>query len=332
MGVVSPTVDEVEIRLLAIAERAEAAVAVDPRTANSAVLALSRRPGQLPLTMLARLAVTVKNKALRTRLQAALANLGALRGWSMAEVMELAVDDHGLGADGRLVENLGEYEAVVEVLADKARLSFARAGHPLKGVPVAVTEAHGDRLRQLRVLVKEIGKTVTAERQRVESLLSDERVWTYQEWVARYLEHPATGTFGRRLLWETTVDGAGWRAGLPSRRADGWVLLGPDGAPARGERIWLWHPIRAGTRHPPGLQDPPRLGKHPDGAERLIPVHRRGAGQDQFAAPAVRGGPDAVHGPVEGIPARRRRQDHRRDHTAADQTMTGRATRRLISA
>ncbi|MEO3773332.1 DUF4132 domain-containing protein [Micromonospora sp. B9E7] len=217
------------------------------RTAVAAVQLLAARDGDAPVRTLARLAVTVRNKAVQSRVQAALARLGALRGWSLSEVLELAVDDHGLDSDGRLRTQVGAYEATIDVTGEKARLSFARDGDPLKGVPAQIREAYGHELRQLRDLVKRVGASLTAERQRLEGLLSEERTWPYADWSSRFLHHPITGAYARRLVWESSADGERWTAGLPQRDGEGWTIVGLDGRGVPGDRVRLWHPIRATT-------------------------------------------------------------------------------------
>ncbi|MDM4784537.1 hypothetical protein [Micromonospora sp. b486] len=137
------------------------------RTAIAAVQLLAGRDGEAPVRTLARLAARVKNKAVRARVQSALARLGASRGWSLSEVMELAVDDHGLDSTGSRLTEVGPYEATVRVVGEKARLTFTRGGTGLKGVPAVLKETHADELKQLRDMVKGISATLTAERQRV---------------------------------------------------------------------------------------------------------------------------------------------------------------------
>ncbi|MFG1650110.1 DUF4132 domain-containing protein [Micromonospora sp. NPDC049275] len=217
------------------------------RTAITAVRLLADRDGDAPVRTLARLAGTVRNRAVRSRVEAALTSLGARRGWSLSEVMELAVDDHGLGPDGRLPTPVGSYEATVEIAGDRARLIFARDGVPLKGVPAQVKQAHGDELAWLRDAVKRVGATLVSERQRVEGLLSEERTWSYPDWSSRFLDHPVTATFGRRLLWETSGDGQRWTAGLPRRDPDGWTLVDRAGRALPHGQVRLWHPVRADT-------------------------------------------------------------------------------------
>ncbi|MEU7819272.1 DUF4132 domain-containing protein [Catellatospora sp. NPDC049133] len=215
-----------------------------PLTANAAVTLLARRDGDVPLTTLARLSTAVRNKGLQKRVRATLAQLGEARGRTYAEMLELCVATHGLGADGRLVEPVGGYQAVVALVDERARLSFRDGDSVLRSVPAAVRDGHPADLKRLRELVKEIGRTVTAERRRVESVLSEERDWAYADWTARYLDHAVTGVFGRSLIWETG-DGEGWTAGVPVRDGDGWALRGPNGVTVRGTRVRLWHPVRA---------------------------------------------------------------------------------------
>jgi hypothetical protein len=76
---------------------------------------------------------------------------------------------------------------------------------------------------------------------RVEALLAADRTWSPADWVERYLDHPVTGTLGRRLIWQTSSDGGGWVAGLPERADGGWRLSGRP----LGDRIRVWHPLDA---------------------------------------------------------------------------------------
>lgn len=229
-----------------------------PRLANAAVTVRSRRTGDIPVTALAQLSLTVRNKALAGRIRSALTELGALRGWSLPEVMELAVADHGLDTEGRRFSKIGAYEAIISIADGRVVLGFARDGRPIKGVPAAIRSDHADELAELRGQVKEIGRTLTAERARLESLLWADRCWSATDWLDRYLNHPVTGSLGRRLLWQVEVAPGEWVSGRVGRVPTGWRLYGLDGAllplnVADGgaesagvaePRIRLWHPVR----------------------------------------------------------------------------------------
>ncbi|MGW4940200.1 DUF4132 domain-containing protein [Actinoplanes sp. NPDC004185] len=212
-----------------------------PRTAAAAVEILADRGGDAPVRALVRLALTVRSKPLLTRVRGAVERIERGRGWAAGEALELGIDDHGLDAEGQRWPVPGS--VLVEVVDGRARSVVMRDGKPLKRVPadVDVTPA--------RTLVKEITKTLAAERDRIESLLSTERTWGWADWVARYLAHPVTGAVAGRLIWQASVDGRSWRAGIPRRPAGGiWRLVDEagDDFEVMGGQVRLWHPVLAG--------------------------------------------------------------------------------------
>ncbi|GAA4262871.1 hypothetical protein GCM10022255_102280 [Dactylosporangium darangshiense] len=212
-----------------------------PRTAAAAVHILAGRGGDEPVRVLAALSLTVKNKALLGRVQEALQRLGALRGWDPGQAAELSVDDHGLDRDRRRRFAHEDYAIVLEIAEDKPRIRYERAGAPLRSAPAAVRGTPA--LAEAQELRKRVAATLAAEKGRVEGLLSQGGDWDPADWARRYLEHPVTGVYGRRLIWT-----AGGAAGLPERRDGAWVLLDPAGEPAEATpsaRIALWSPLAA---------------------------------------------------------------------------------------
>jgi hypothetical protein len=197
-----------------------------PKTATAAVLILADRDGDVPARALAQLSLTVRNKTLLTRIRWALDRLGALRGWEPGVAQELAVDDNGLDADGQCRWPHEDYTVVLEVGPDKPRLRYER-----DGAPVRVVRAPAPAKERL----KRLTATFATERARVEALLAEERVWSLADWTDRYLRHPVTAVFARRLIWETSTDGTRWTATLPE--------LDPEAA--AGGSVRLWHPLDA---------------------------------------------------------------------------------------
>ena len=94
--------------------------------------------------------------------------------------------------------------------------------------------------------VKELRKALGIERGRVEDLFTEDREWVAADWRARYLDHPLTGSIGRRLIWSVSREAEGgfratvMAAGDRFQAADGSaVTVDPS------DRIRLWHPIDA---------------------------------------------------------------------------------------
>jgi hypothetical protein len=212
--------------------------------ANAAVAALGRRPDAVP--RLARAQSRLKHRALLKGVAAALETAAERSGLSLGELVETTVPTSGLDAEGRRTEPLGAYTAVVAVAPPgTVSLSFRTdAGRELGGVPAAVRTEHAERLADLRAEVKDLKKTLAAQRVRVESLLAEERTWTADAWARHYRDHPLVGSLVRGLLWEVGT-GNTWRTGLLSGEGS---LVDLDAAPlpADGD-IRLWHPLRAGA-------------------------------------------------------------------------------------
>ena len=83
------------------------------------------------------------------------------------------------------------------------------------------------------------------ERGRIEDLFTEDREWAVADWRARYLEHPLTGSIGRRLIW-TVIRGDA--RGPATAMADGDGFVAADGSTVDvgdDDRIRLWHPIEA---------------------------------------------------------------------------------------
>lgn len=200
------------------------------RTAAAAVEILVERPGAEPARALGRLALATRSKPLRARVSNALDRMGAARGWAPGEALELTVDDHELGRSWPAPEG---NTLTVEIVGDKAVVRAWRDDRQLKSLPAVAREHAGEAKK----LAKEVNKTLSGERTRVEALLSHDRVWEWATWHERYVLHPVTGTIGRRLIWQASTDRETWVTALPED-ATGW---GP------GWVVRLWHPVEAGA-------------------------------------------------------------------------------------
>ncbi|MYW68449.1 DUF4132 domain-containing protein [Streptomyces sp. SID8379] len=209
---------------------------VNPKVANAGVNALARIDGDAALAELARLTTRVTYKATAKLLGAALDAHARALGLTREEVEELAVPAYGLTEVGGATLQLGDTTALLEVHGTAAVLRWrTAAGKEIKSVPAAVKRDHADELKELKAAVKDIGKMLGAQVERLDRQFLARRVWTYDAWRERYLDHPLVGTLARRLLW--VVDGT------PAGYADGALRTLTDDPVEAGREVTLWHPV-----------------------------------------------------------------------------------------
>ncbi len=214
----------------------------DMLVANAAVAALSRRDDAVP--HLARAQMRLKHRTILKGVVKGLEAAAARTGMTRSELLETAVPTHGLHESGTRTEQLGAYTAVLAAEPPgTVRLSFRKDGRTLAGVPAAVKERYAAELSELRSDAKELKKTLSTERMRVEDLLAEGRTWAYGVWARLYRDHPVVGRIVRGLLWDVR-HGGDWRTG---RLLDDGTLVGLGGEPlsAGGEEVRLWHPALA---------------------------------------------------------------------------------------
>ncbi|MGW7409532.1 DUF4132 domain-containing protein [Streptomyces sp. NPDC054833] len=213
-------------------------VTQDLKLAGAAINALAETGDPASLEALWRLRSRIKHRALRKQLDTALVRAAGKQGITAEQLVERSVPDHGLTPDGSLERELGGHRVRVAIEeAATVRLTFTRPdGGTSRTVPAAVKDGFPDELQELRTLAKEVRGTLSAERARVEALMSAGREWSYDEWCRHYRDHPVTGTLVRGLIWEFQDSDGEWRAVAP--------MAEPPGEP---ERVRLWHPIRAST-------------------------------------------------------------------------------------
>jgi hypothetical protein len=222
--------------------------------ANAAVGVLGRRAEEGVVAELARVQAKVRKRTILAGVAKALDAVAARMGLAREQLLERTVPTFGLGLDGVRAQPAGEHTALLVLDAGGVpALRFRNpAGRVVTSVPKVVRERHADLLAELRTAVRALKQALAAERVRVEGALADGRTWPVDAWRAFYLDHPVTGVFGRKLVWECSGDGgATWMAGWPIREGDcgRWWLADRAGRPLPGEgsvtTMRLWHPIRA---------------------------------------------------------------------------------------
>ncbi len=214
---------------------------------HAAVAALGMMPGMDAVGQLALLKLKVKFIPAQKEVEKALTAAAKREGLPRDEIDELAVPAYGMEEVGRRREILGDHVAELVVEGQDAALRWSKAaeGKPLKSAPAALKKTHADDVKELQGAVKDIGKMLTAQRERIDSLFLARKRWPFDLWRERYLDHPLVGTIARRLIWHFETDGQ------TAAAVDGfWLdgrLVGVDDRPIEGlgaaTTVALWHPI-----------------------------------------------------------------------------------------
>jgi hypothetical protein len=135
----------------------------------------------------------------------------------------------------------------VAVASERVRLVVAGPGGGWTAtLPARLREGHAAELAELRTAAKEAGRTLAAERLRVEALLATERTWRFADWARMYRDHPLTGAWGRRLLWSVSHGLGAGADGWATVRVEGDRLVDAAGEPVEvgdGTLVRPWHPL-----------------------------------------------------------------------------------------
>lgn len=224
------------------------------KVGNAAVFALGQIPGMDALGQLAMLRVKVKFGTAQKGIEKALNAAAAREGLPRDQIDELGVPIYGLTEVGRRVEQIGDF--TVELIASgigDTELRFTKAdGKRIKSVPAALKADHAEELKELKAAAKDIAAMLPAQKDRLDSLFLDNKIWPLSTWRERYLDHPLVGVLARRLIWNfgDPKDPKGWKSAAwldayddqPASLVDhsGAALTPPEACSVR-----LWHPIES---------------------------------------------------------------------------------------
>jgi uncharacterized protein DUF4132 len=220
------------------------------RLANHCVAAIAAAALPSSVTELLKTERGTRHGSLLRQVRTSVDALAAAHGLTRAELLEMAVEEHGLGPDGTRRTVLAEgWLAVVQADARTARLGYEDpGGRPRKSLPPAVKQASAGLLAVMNKDLKAVRTTIGNERARLDACLPAGRSWPLSRWRGLYLDHPVTGRLTRALIWTfSTPAGTVVATGLP---ASGETLLTSDGAevPMPGgdaTEVRLWHPVHA---------------------------------------------------------------------------------------
>ena len=298
-------------------------VARDERIANTCAAALGTLDDAACFAALGLMKARVTNRNVSKQIARALETAAARRGMSPSELLELSIPTMGgraaAGGDDR---RRGRGHGDRCGRRGLVRVARSRRGHRASPPRRSSTRCRGGA--PLKEEAKERKTAMALERGRIEDLFVEDREWDIETWRQRYVRHPLSGPFGRRLVWRL-VDGSASRSVMPSE--DG-SLVAADGSGVEagdGALIRLWHPIDADEDRcrPPGERPSSSAASASRSSRRFARYtgwrqrrgDRHGVGPIRGPHPALLPGPRADAGPALGheLPGsvRRRGDRHR---------------------
>ena len=220
------------------------------RLANHCVQAIAAAAVPSSVTELLTTERSTRHGALLRQVRKSVDALAATQGLTRVELLEMAVQDHGLSPDGtRRVPLADGWLAVIEADARAARLGYEDpGGKPRKSLPPAVTQASAGALADSREELKALRATIGNERARLDACLASGRSWPVSRWRELYLGHPVTGQLTRALMWTFSgPSGTEMITGIPVG-TDALVTVEGAEIPIPredGAGVRLWHPVHA---------------------------------------------------------------------------------------
>ena len=123
---------------------------------------------------------------------------------------------------------------------------FTPDGRPQKSVPAFVksSKGHADRLKDLRAAAKEVERSSTVQRDRIDRLYVEDMTWSYADFRRYYLDHGLVSQVARKLIWRL-IDSDGTTAAAYYDDHAWRSVTGAVIEPATDTTVRMWHPIDA---------------------------------------------------------------------------------------
>ncbi|CAA6822111.1 MAG: FIG01130473: hypothetical protein [uncultured Thiotrichaceae bacterium] len=215
---------------------------------NACIYVLAQSKGMEGISHLSRLKLRIRQNNTRKLINTYIEEQAAKQGLVASQVEELAVSDFGLIL-GERTESFDDYTLCLQVTGiGKTELQwFKPDGKTQKSVPVFVKKSakHAEHLKKIRNIAKQVKQVSTAQRDRIDRLYTEKRIWSWEEFDKFYFNHGLVSTITRKLIWlfETGED---WTPVF--WHEERWQDVHSNTIKRNADtRIRLWHPIDSST-------------------------------------------------------------------------------------
>jgi len=211
---------------------------------NACLYVLAQSKGMEGISHLSRLKLRVKQQSTQKIIKKHLLEQAKKQGLLPSQIEEIAVQSFGL-MDGKRTDVFDDYLLELSVTGvGKTALAWVKPdGKVQKSVPEFVKNnaKHAEKLKKIRAINKELKQASTAQRDRIEQLYTENRIWNRKDFEKYYLNHGLVNTIARKLIWSFGYENT-WTAVF--LQEDKWMdITGQSHDLTDDIQIRLWHPI-----------------------------------------------------------------------------------------
>ena len=215
---------------------------------NACCTALMNMPDNpTAIAELVRLRGKIKYPSVRSSIQKKLETIAEKKGTTVAQLEDSSLPDFGFDIQGQLTKSLGEFTASINLIANKAVLSWTdKTGKPRKTVPKAIRTDFKAELTELKRLAKDVSSLLVGQITAIEQSYINDRSWDFSAWKKQYWNHPVRRQITHSLLW-VIMDETISITVLPTDKGleD---LSGKLQKPSKSTTVKLWHPLFEDTK------------------------------------------------------------------------------------
>ena len=216
---------------------------------NACIYVLGNTRGLEGISQLSRLKLKIKQNSTRKLIEENLEKAANKMGVTTSEIEEISIPDFDLKS-GRRVEIFEEYQFIIEIDNDGVvKSSWIKPdGQEQKSVPAFVKNATklNDKLKKLKASISKIKKYYSAQKDRIDRLYLDDKVWKISNLEKNYINHGLVSSIARKLIWEIKINDK-WTSVY--FKDDSWYDIKDkkiDVDPDTDSR--LWHPCNVSTK------------------------------------------------------------------------------------
>jgi hypothetical protein len=216
---------------------------------NACIFVLFKSKGLEGVSHLSRLKLRIKQSSTQKLIDKYLSEAAEKQGITVTEIEEMSVDAFGL-VNGRRTWKYDDFALDLEVIGPGKTIQTWRKpdGSPQKSEPASVKAQHGDKLKKMKLVIKQIEQASIAQRDRIDRLFRSTRKMKWEYFQTQYLQHGLLTWFAQRLIWrfewgQECKDGIWKHLAVEGETTGEWVdAKGQPFIPSTSCTVALWHP------------------------------------------------------------------------------------------